>query len=39
LYWARQDRHEDLNPEQLKQLDEEIQSLKEKEVKLKTEVC
>jgi hypothetical protein len=38
LYWARQDRHEDLSPEQLQDLDRQIQGLREREELLKAEV-
>lgn len=38
LYWARQDRHEDLSPEELQDLDNQIKALREREERLKAEV-
>lgn len=38
LYWAKQDRHEELNEEQLKELDLELKALKEKDEDLKAQV-
>lgn len=38
LYWAKQDRHEELNADQLKELDLELKTLKEKDDELKAQV-
>jgi 26S proteasome regulatory subunit (ATPase 3-interacting protein) len=38
LYWAKQDQHEDLDPEQLKALDLDLAKLKAKDEELKLQV-